>query len=207
MGRPRITIEVGNRFGRLTVIQQGGRDRWNHPLWECRCDCGVTTFTTASHLKLGRSTSCRPCGHQRHGATRGGRFTPEYKIWKGMIQRCHNPKCGGYPLYGARGIHVSEQWRGEGGFERFFSHIGPKPSPKHEIDRIDSTGNYEPGNVRWATRKEQSRNLRRHNALTVNGITKKLYEWADETGLTISTILNRIRRGWSPERCIEVVKS
>lgn len=90
-----------------------------------------------------------------HGLT----GTPEYSVWSAMIQRCTNPKNAQYKWYGARGISVCERWLK---FDNFLSDIGNRPSPELEIDRIDNDGNYEPGNVKWSTRKEQMNNMRRN---------------------------------------------
>jgi hypothetical protein len=83
---------------------------------------------------------------------------PEYVTWAGMKQRCLNPHCADYKRYGGRGIGICERWRNS--FENFFTDMGPKPSPKYSIDRIDNDGNYEPGNCRWATSGEQQTNKR-----------------------------------------------
>jgi hypothetical protein len=202
MGRPRHPIQAGQRFGKWVVVEEGPPSRWNHPRWLCRCECGLLAVRYGSSLMLGRSNGCRRCGSLQHGATIGGSFSPEYKIWKGIIQRCHNPKCGGYPLYGARGIQVYSGWRGRGGYVAFLSAIGPKPGHGYEIDRINSNGNYEPGNVRWATRKEQAGNLRRNVFLTAFGKTQQISQWAEELKMSKSTIRMRLRRGRSAEEAL-----
>ena len=83
---------------------------------------------------------------------------PEYASWSAMVQRCTNPKSPNWRLYGGRGITVCEPWLKD--FGAFLDHIGPRPGQDYSIDRIDNDGNYEPGNVRWATRSEQQRNKR-----------------------------------------------
>lgn len=93
-----------------------------------------------------------------HGHSGDRKMTPEYAAWHAMRQRCHNPKNPYYGGYGARGISVAPEWHGD--FMAFFAHVGPKPSQAHSLDRINNNGNYEPGNVRWATRAEQSLNRR-----------------------------------------------
>ncbi len=86
---------------------------------------------------------------------------PLYPIFNAMHSRCENEKNLHYKDYGGRGIHVSREWaRGEAGFKLFVSHLGDRPSKNHSIDRIDVNGNYEPGNVRWATPYEQAANKR-----------------------------------------------
>ena len=86
----------------------------------------------------------------------GGKATPEYAAWRGIKCRCLNPKTRGYHRYGGRGITICAEWVDD--YAAFFAHVGPRPSPKHSIDRIENNGNYEPGNVRWATAKEQMNN-------------------------------------------------
>lgn len=119
-----------------------------------------------------------------------------------MVQRCHNPKHPKFATYGGRGILVCERWRES--FETFLADVGPRPSPKHSIDRHpDPNGNYEPGNVRWATQKQQMRSTRINARLTAFGRTQLFVEWADETGIAAKAIKQRIRvLGWTPERAV-----
>lgn len=133
-----------------------------------------------------------------HGASRTMR---EYRVWWDMQQRCRNPSVRAYPNYGGRGIRVHARWLGPSGFLNFIADMGQRPSPRHSIERIDNAGNYEPGNCRWATMREQLRNTRRCVNITVNGVTADAADWADRLGTKSDTITERIRAlGWDPVR-------
>lgn len=125
----------------------------------------------------------------RHGMS----HTREFSVWTDIQTRCHNPKSTSYPGYGARGIVVCERWRAS--FESFYADMGPRPSDKHSIDRIDTKGNYEPGNCRWATAAEQSINKRNNVLVTLNGVTKTLVEWCKERGVPRKSAWLRHKQG------------
>jgi len=158
-------IPNGTRFTRLIVtgvhpVSHVYR-RQHHRRYWCLCDCGETIVAKGKHLKGGNVKSCG-CLHaegpwkETHGdgskRTRDG----EYVCWTGMKQRCLNPNHDSYPRYGGWGITVCEQWLNS--YETFLEDMGRKPSPAHSIDRIENSGNYEPGNCRWATGSEQQAN-------------------------------------------------
>lgn len=125
---------------------------------------------------------------------------PEYNSWKGMMRRCYNPACPEYPNYGGRGISVYEKWRNS--FDAFVADVPPRPSAKHSIERIRNHGNYEPGNVRWATAEEQSRNKRSNIIVTYKGVAMVLIDACKEAGVSYSMVLNRIRKGWIAEAAL-----
>ena len=109
-----------------------------------------------------------------------------------MIGRCYQPAVNSYKDYGGRGIAVFKGWINS--YESFLAYIGRAPSPKHSIERINVNGNYEPGNVKWATAKEQGRNMRSNRILTANGKTMILSEWAAYLKIGVGALHGRIRR-------------
>lgn len=137
-----------------------------------------------------------------HHATfkHGYSYTPEYRAWQTMRLRCQNPANQAYANYGGRGIIVCERWRES--VSNFIADMGPKPTPKHEIDRINNDGNYEPGNCRWVTRTENDRNRRSNRWLTFRGETLTLTEWAQRFGIRNDTLTHRIEIGWDVERAL-----
>lgn len=126
--------------------------------------------------------------------------TPEYSVWAKMRRRCYDPKERGYADYGGRGIVVCRRWRMD--VAAFVADMGPRPTKQHTIDRIDTNGNYEPGNCRWATRAEQNRNKRSTRLVTAFGRTMSIAGWADYIGVPYSFLYARLDRGWAPERAI-----
>lgn len=139
---------------------------------------------------------------KRYGYTPGinARVNHElHRTWANMIQRCYNPNNTAYPSYGGRGIITCERWRD---FLKFAEDVGVRPSRLHTLERKDNDGNYEPGNVRWATRLEQGQNKRDNHLLEYNGVCLSVSEWARRLGVSYVCILNRIKRGWSIERCV-----
>jgi hypothetical protein len=117
-----------------------------------------------------------------------------------MILRCTDPTHKSFKDYGGRGIKVCERWLK---FENFLADVGLRPSPLHSIDRFpNNNGNYEPGNVRWATDTEQQNNRRNNRLVEWNGETHTIAEWAALRGLNHGALLKRIDAGWDPERAM-----
>jgi hypothetical protein len=120
--------------------------------------------------------------------------TTTYTIWRQVKSRCLNSNNPSYSDYGGRGISICKRW--EDSFEAFLLDMGERPSDRHSIDRIDNSGDYEPGNCKWSTFAEQNRNYRRNIIIEHNGQAKCLADWADEMGITRHTLRRRIRAGW-----------
>jgi hypothetical protein len=129
---------------------------------------------------------------------------PLYHIWRGMMHRCENPRATGFKNYGGRGIKVCDRWRNS--LELFAADMGPRPSDKHSLDRLDNGGHYEPGNVRWVTQQEQMSNCRHCRYLTANGETKTLSAWAREIGTHRATVQSLLKEGKSIEEIIAKFK-
>lgn len=191
-----VRDHTGEIFGRWTVLRRA-ENTGKRVRWFCRCSCGTERVVPATRLVSGNSKSCG-CGSidrlTTHGYCRGRANSRIYNTYVAMIRRCYNPSYAAYYRYGGRGIEVCARWRES--FEHFLIDMG-EPPPEKTLDRIDNNGHYEPGNCRWATRKEQGRNQRSNRLLTHNGETLSIAEWAERTGLRHVIISQRIDRGWS----------
>jgi hypothetical protein len=129
-----------------------------------------------SGLAEGRSKSCgcqRPGGLKTHGRSK----TAEHQIWSQMKARCLNQRSANWPSYGGRGITICDEWRNS--FEQFMSDMGPRPSKRHSVDRIDNGRGYSPDNCRWATLTQQARNTRSNRMIEYGGCSRPLAEWAE----------------------------
>lgn len=189
-------------FGRLTVLGYAGK-RGHNQFWWCECQCGAITKASATNLQYSHTTSCgcfrRENSAQKqtsHGESRG-RATVEYTACALARQRCNNPNNQDYKNYGGRGIECRLA-----SVKDIIDTIGRRPSPEHTLDRIDVSGHYEIGNIRWATQQEQQNNKRNNTMLTVNGRTESVATWARVIGMKPQTIYCRLYRGWSPEDAV-----
>lgn len=136
-------------------------------------------------------------GKATHGLSR----TPEYRAWQQIRLRCMDPKHAAYPSYGGRGITLAAEWVDDPA--AFVAHVGARPSPKHEIDRVDNERGYEPGNLRWATRSENDRNRRSNRLIEYRGETLPVVTWCERLGLSTTVAYKRLELGWTVERTLE----
>lgn len=200
---------VGRKFGRLIVLEFSRSvvmdfkcGRRTYPLWKCLCDCGNTVEVKSENLNNGHTRSCgcmKDLLGQRsvkHGMTE----TVEFKIWTGILTRCLNPNSRAFDRYGGNGVTVCDRWRED--FSAFLADMGLRPSTQHSIDRIDNSGNYEPSNCRWATRKEQANNKTANVVLTFNGKTMTAAQWSECSGISRQAIYQRIKAGWTHARTL-----
>lgn len=117
-----------------------------------------------------------------------------------MIERCYSPHYKRFRDYGGRGIRVCDEWRSN--YEFFLRDVGPAPTSDHQLDRINNDGNYEPGNVRWATVTEQQRNRRSNVYVESGGERMTIAAWSDRTGIPAKTISRRLREGWDATQAV-----
>lgn len=122
-----------------------------------------------------------------------------------MLNRCNNPNTPAYKYYGARGIRVCNDWNHISKFPLFLEHLGRRPSPNHQLDRIDNNGHYGPDNCRWATRSDQMKNTRRNRRYTLNGETLCIREWAARYGIREKTLHYRLNRGLPLEQALTLI--
>lgn len=197
---------VGQRFNSLVFLEEigpvGGKRRAKF-----LCDCGREHISDIGHVTAGRTTSCncRRIGNLKagtrttHGKSEHGNRT--YKSWCHMRDRCRNPNSKRYADYGGRGITVCDRWDS---FENFLSDMGERPDGK-TLDRYpDVNGNYEPGNCRWATTKQQANNVRRSVFLEFDGRRMTASEWGEEIGICQKLIRQRIKSGWTAEQALTI---
>lgn len=197
-------MREGDKFGRLTLAGQhfylpySGARYW---FGVFLCECGNTTVAVSKHVKCGNTKACG-CMIAENGKKHGRSRERIYGVWQDMHKRCSNERCRAYKNYGARGIRVCEEWSTPEAFLEWATENGY--SPGMELDRIDNDGNYEPGNCRFVTKKNNDRNRRTNVFLSAFGETKCIAEWVEDERCVVAdkTLRERIKLGWTPERAI-----
>ena len=167
------------------------------------CDCGNIFASAITTIKLGNGISCG-CYRDLVNKTHGETDTKDYNLWYGMKARCRCPSSASYSSYGAKGVTICDRWADS--YEAFIEDMGRRPTPGHTIDRIDNSKGYEPGNCRWATRREQAINRSKTVFLTAFGETKMMADWARDPRCTVtnSCLSMRVRSGMSHEKAISM---
>ena len=174
-----------------TVYQSGGIAKIGNV--HLMRESGITSKTRET-LSDVRATVCSGSG--------GGSRLPEHHIWIDIKQRCYNSRNARYADYGGRGIAVCQSWLDS--FDAFLRDLGPRPSPRFTLERIDNNGPYSPENCCWATYRDQARNRRSNVFLAHNGITLCLSDWATRVGINRMTLTQRLQRGWSVSEALSL---
>jgi hypothetical protein len=185
-------LEPGAQYGYWSLIRFARFSATKQPYWLARCICGKEKEVSFKHMLYGHSTNC---GCMRsYNQTHGRVNTPEWRSWQNAKTRCYNPNRATDKWYHGRHIKMCEEWRNS--FEQFLKDMGQRPTGT-TLDRIDPNGNYEPGNCRWLSPKEQSRNTRRNVYVTWNGRKMCAREFADEIKANYWTLIKMLKRGMS----------
>lgn len=185
---------LGKRFGKLVAVEELAKEAGMRK-WRLVCDCGNEVVALQkSFCSGGHRRSCG-CANIKPQVRHGRSSTPEYRAWINMRTRCYDETTPYYGIWGGRGIRVCDRWLNS--FEGFLTDVGRRPSHQHSLDRIDVNGHYEPGNVRWALQKIQSRNQRRNHLVVLHGQTMTLADAVEIAPVTYNTVLYRLKRGWS----------
>lgn len=213
----RIIDLTGQKFTRLTVIRHAGKNPWGQNKWECLCDCGKTTYAITGQLRNGMKKSCGCIVSENavaRNTTHGLTNDPAWVAFHQAKQRCYNPRFVGAEYYSEKRICMCAGWVDN--CAAFCKAVGPRPSPELSIDRINNNGNYScgecpeciangwPVNVHWATKTEQSQNRSNTVWLTHNNETHCLSEWARITGISHTTISDRLKAGRTVEESLTV---
>lgn len=194
--------EAGNIYSRLTVIKEAGRDR-GRILWSCKCKCGKKCKVLGVRLRNGwtKSCGCLQIEAVKKNATHGASKTKEFRTWCSIRRRCRDFGYKDYKHYGGRGLKVCKRWEN---FENFLKDIGPSPSKKHCIERINNNKGYSPSNCKWALQLDQNNNKRNSYFIKFNGQTLTAAQWARKLGISSATIRARISNGWSIKNALTV---
>lgn len=194
---------INQKFGRYLVLSLHEITN-NKVKWTCLCDCGSIRSVFSTGLTSGRSKSCGCLAREqtsKRNLTHGKTKTPEYQIFAGAKARCSNSKRKEFSSYGGRGIKFLFS-----SFEQFLEVLGPRPDSSFSLERINNDGNYEPGNVKWATKSEQQNNKSTNKVIVIGDQSHTLTEWAIKNSIKPTTALSRINRCNWCEVCAVSIK-
>lgn len=182
----------GERFGKLTVLKLGGRDKWQNIIWSCLCDCGIVKDVQRGSLTAGLSKSCGcEMGNKKHGLSN----SKLYHIREGMLARCNNQNATSYRYYGGRGINICSEWLDARKFIKWATKSGYEDGL--QIDRIDNDDDYYPENCRWVTPEVNGGNKSNNRILRFRGKKQTVAQWGRELGIPFNRIHTRLSRGWN----------
>lgn len=198
----RIKDISGQRFGKLLALEVAGKDAYRHTIWKCICDCGNETYPLSTSLLKEKTKSCG-CeeavifsSSKKEHRRKLKSAHPLYSIFGGMKNRCYCKSDINYRNYGGRGISVCREWLDDPSkFVLWASTNGWQKGLK--TDRIDNDGNYEPGNIRFVTNKENCNNTRKNRTFNLNGTKLKWEEIEWMCRVTKNSFMHRIYRGWN----------
>lgn len=182
---------MGSRWGRWTVTGVAELKNGKQAV-PVVCDCGQQRVVHLGNLLLGKTKSCgclsKVVASDRL-RTHGMSGTPIYRVWNAMRRRCNQPNYPAYKNYGGRGVKVCERWNS---FENFYADVGDAPFAGASLDRTDNNGDYEPNNIKWASKFEQANNTRRSVRFQVFGQSISIREAAEKYGLPQGTLRRRV---------------
>lgn len=195
---------VGQKFGKLLVLNYYSKDKNNKVLWNCVCDCGNTTIVRTNDLKSNKVKSCgcyRDCATIKRSTKHNKSHTRLYRIYYNMISRCYNTNNDQYINYGGRNIKICDKWLND--FNSFYNwSINNGYESDLTIDRIDNDCDYEPSNCRWTDIKTQSLNRRTNRYITYKNETLTIKEWSDKLNIPYTRIYARLYRGCPIEKIL-----
>lgn len=193
---------TGQKFGQWTIIADTGKKKNNASVWLVQCSCGTTREIRIDRLTAGRSKSCGcyrthwPDSPRKHGLS----GSKTYSSWVGMLNRCRLPSMKCWPRYGGKGITVCERWHK---FENFLEDMGERPKGM-TLDRLSSSGHYEPNNCRWATYAQQNRNKSDSVWIFFNGMIRTIDDISALTGVPRSTIETRMKKRFNIHEAVSM---
>jgi hypothetical protein len=186
----------GQSFGILTAIEPVKIEGKRGIFYRCKCECGRIAIPFAADLVRGRAKSCRCLlGRPKHRMN----GTPEYRAYYAARARCTNKYWKQHKNYAGRGVEFKFK-----SFQEFFDEIGRRPSKRHSVDRINTNGHYETGNIRWATARQQCLNKTNNRYITAYGKTQTVSEWAEELGICQKRISRRLHRGFDGTEALKL---
>lgn len=211
---------VGQRFGRLVVVEETEKRCVRQIIWKCKCDCGNETFVQTGHLTSGHTKSCGCVARElskekarkmqpkawKSNTTHGGSKDRLYAVWRGILTRCEDKNCEAYKWYGGIGIKLCSEWHNYSSFRAWAISNGYDASAKRmecTIDRIDVNGDYSPENCRWVDISTQCNNRRSNRNFAYGGVVRNIKEWSDVSGIPYGTLRSRLLKyGWTIDNAL-----